>query len=246
MPACCPYCHSRDCHDVWCLSAAVVVTGVCVLVLLLQVAASVEELSSVFVGSCSKFRVELLPQPAGAGPDSSTADAAAADAPAAPAGSAGPLAGVVAAAPAAPRPGRPTPVSATPAPPKTLMYFDGCTLPLGCTVLLRGAPAAELTKVKRVVKFGVLAAYHLSLEVNFLAEELALSTAALASSGMRSHSRHLSSHPAQLLTTLRPMLSEKERPQAYDAFTGQPLPLDYITACYGSLWMCQCASICCP
>jgi 1-phosphatidylinositol-3-phosphate 5-kinase len=63
------------------------------------------------------------------------------------------------------------------------MYFDGCALPLGCTVLLRGASAAELTKLKRVVKFGVLAAYHLSLEVNFLSEELALTTAALAAPG---------------------------------------------------------------
>jgi hypothetical protein len=63
------------------------------------------------------------------------------------------------------------------------MYFDGCALPLGCTVLLRGASAAELTKVKRVVKFGVLAAYHLNLEVTFLAEELTLTTAALASRG---------------------------------------------------------------
>jgi 1-phosphatidylinositol-3-phosphate 5-kinase len=63
------------------------------------------------------------------------------------------------------------------------MCFDGCALPLGCTVLLRGGSAAELTKVKRVVKFGVLAAYHLNLEVNFLSEELALSTAALASPG---------------------------------------------------------------
>lgn len=147
--------------------------------MLLQVAASVEELSSVFVGSCSKFRVVLMPQAAGA--DSSSSDAAAADTATA---SAGPLAAAAAAAPAAPRPGRPTPVSATPAPPKTLMYFDGCALPLGCTVLLRGASAAELTKVKRVVKFGVLAAYHLNLEVNFLSEELALSTAALASPGV--------------------------------------------------------------
>lgn len=129
-----------------------------------------------FVGSCSKFRVELMPQPVG--PDV----AAAAFADAAADTSAG-LMAAAAAAPAAPRPGRPTPVSATPAPPKTLMYFDGCALPLGCTVLLRGASAAELTKLKRVVKFGVLAAYHLSLEVNFLSEELALTTAALAAPG---------------------------------------------------------------
>jgi hypothetical protein len=78
---------------------------------------------------------------------------------------------------------KPAPVSATPAPAKTLMLFDGCPLPLGCTVLLWGASAAELTKLKRVVRFGVLAAYHQGLECSFLAEELALATAALATTG---------------------------------------------------------------
>lgn len=154
-----------------------------VLALLLQVASSVEELSSVFVGSCSKFKVELLPQPAGSASDSTSAASSAADAAAATDTPA--LTTAALAAASGPRPGcaRPTPVSATPAPPKTLMYFDGCALPLGCTVLLRGASAAELTKVKRMVKFGVLAAYHLNLEVTFLAEELTLTTAALASRG---------------------------------------------------------------
>jgi 1-phosphatidylinositol-3-phosphate 5-kinase len=63
------------------------------------------------------------------------------------------------------------------------MMFDGCPLPLGCTVLLWGASAAELTKLKRIVRFGVLAAYHQGLECSFLAEELALATAALATPG---------------------------------------------------------------
>eukprot|EP00775_Hariotina_reticulata_P003720 gene3720-3982_t len=53
-------------------------------------------------------------------------------------------------------------------------------------MLLWGASASELTKLKRVVKFGVLAVYHLSLENTFLAEELALATAALASAGVAS------------------------------------------------------------
>lgn len=87
--------------------------------------------------------------------------------------------------PGGPKPGgaKPVPVSVVPAPPKTLMVFDGCRMPLGCTVLLWGASASELTKLKRVVKFGVLAAYHLSLENTFLAEELALATTSLASAG---------------------------------------------------------------
>ncbi|XP_051114161.1 1-phosphatidylinositol-3-phosphate 5-kinase FAB1B-like isoform X2 [Andrographis paniculata] len=54
---------------------------------------------------------------------------------------------------------------------KTLMYFEGCPKPLGCTILLRGADGDELKKVKRVVQYGVFAAYHLALETSFLADE---------------------------------------------------------------------------
>jgi hypothetical protein len=63
------------------------------------------------------------------------------------------------------------------------MLFQGCPQPLGCTVLLYGASADQLVRVKRVAKFAVLAAYHLALEGSFLAEELALATAALATEG---------------------------------------------------------------
>ncbi|KAI5055795.1 hypothetical protein GOP47_0029658 [Adiantum capillus-veneris] len=54
---------------------------------------------------------------------------------------------------------------------KTLMFFDGCPRPLGCTVLLRGANGDELKKVKRVVQFAVFAAYQLALETSFLVDE---------------------------------------------------------------------------
>ncbi|KAI3684120.1 hypothetical protein L6452_33339 [Arctium lappa] len=54
---------------------------------------------------------------------------------------------------------------------KTLMYFEGCPKPFGCTVLLRGASGDELKKVKHVVQYGVFAAYHLALETSFLADE---------------------------------------------------------------------------
>ncbi|KAJ6847495.1 1-phosphatidylinositol-3-phosphate 5-kinase FAB1B-like isoform X1 [Iris pallida] len=54
---------------------------------------------------------------------------------------------------------------------KTLMFFEGCPKPLGCTVLLRGANSDELKKVKHVVQYGVFAAYHLALETSFLADE---------------------------------------------------------------------------
>ncbi|MCD7472584.1 hypothetical protein HAX54_013857 [Datura stramonium] len=54
---------------------------------------------------------------------------------------------------------------------KTLMYFEGCPKPLGCTVLLRGANEDELKKVKRVFQYSIFAAYHLALETSFLADE---------------------------------------------------------------------------
>ncbi|KAI5336634.1 hypothetical protein L3X38_015902 [Prunus dulcis] len=54
---------------------------------------------------------------------------------------------------------------------KTLMYFEGCPKPLGCTILLRGANGDELKKVKHVVQYGIFAAYHLGLETSFLADE---------------------------------------------------------------------------
>ncbi|CAI9114500.1 OLC1v1015238C1 [Oldenlandia corymbosa var. corymbosa] len=54
---------------------------------------------------------------------------------------------------------------------KTLMYFEGCPKPLGCTILLKGASEDELKKVKHVVQYGVFAAYHVALETSFLADE---------------------------------------------------------------------------
>lgn len=56
---------------------------------------------------------------------------------------------------------------------KTLMLFEGCTKPLGCTILLKGASGDELKKVKFVVQYAVFAAYHLALETSFLADERA-------------------------------------------------------------------------
>ncbi|KAK9101643.1 hypothetical protein Scep_025073 [Stephania cephalantha] len=54
---------------------------------------------------------------------------------------------------------------------KTLMFFEGCPKPLGCTILLKGANGEELKKVKHVIQYGVFAAYHLALETSFLADE---------------------------------------------------------------------------
>ncbi|KAL6846595.1 hypothetical protein ACP4OV_024043 [Aristida adscensionis] len=54
---------------------------------------------------------------------------------------------------------------------KNLMYFEGCLKRLGCTILLRGTCREELKKIKRAVQLAVFAAYHLSLETSFLADE---------------------------------------------------------------------------
>lgn len=57
---------------------------------------------------------------------------------------------------------------------KTLMFFEGCSSPhLGCTVLLRGAPVAELSKLKRVTKWLIYALYNWRLEHSFLMDEFA-------------------------------------------------------------------------
>ncbi|CAL5037942.1 unnamed protein product [Urochloa decumbens] len=54
---------------------------------------------------------------------------------------------------------------------KTLMFFDGCPRRLGCTILLRGKSYEELKRVKLAVQFALFAAYHLSLETSYLADE---------------------------------------------------------------------------
>ncbi|XP_023772502.1 putative 1-phosphatidylinositol-3-phosphate 5-kinase FAB1C [Lactuca sativa] len=56
-------------------------------------------------------------------------------------------------------------------PQKTLMFFEGCPRRLGCTVLLKGSSREELKKLKHVVQYAIFAAYHLSLETSFLADE---------------------------------------------------------------------------
>lgn len=54
---------------------------------------------------------------------------------------------------------------------KTMMFFEGCAKPLGCTVLLKGGSMDELKRIKHVVQYGIFAAYHLALETSFLADE---------------------------------------------------------------------------
>jgi hypothetical protein len=134
-----------------------------------QVVPSVEELAEGVTGVCSQFRIETLPL-VPAGP---TAAAAASAAPAAPSATAAPGQ-------------QPASASAVAPTARTLMVFDGCPRPLGCTVLLHGPDADELTRVKRAAKLAVLAAYHCGLEGALLSEQLVLGTAALAPPGLTS------------------------------------------------------------
>ncbi|ODM96587.1 1-phosphatidylinositol 3-phosphate 5-kinase [Orchesella cincta] len=50
---------------------------------------------------------------------------------------------------------------------KTLMFFDGCAMHLGCTVLLRGGTTAELMKVKKIISLMMFVAYNWRLERSF-------------------------------------------------------------------------------
>ncbi|XP_049874369.1 putative 1-phosphatidylinositol 3-phosphate 5-kinase [Pectinophora gossypiella] len=54
---------------------------------------------------------------------------------------------------------------------KTLMVLEGCAEPqFGCCILLRGASQQELVRVKKVVKFMLLACYNWKLEKAFLGD----------------------------------------------------------------------------
>ncbi|EOA39484.1 hypothetical protein CARUB_v10008090mg [Capsella rubella] len=55
-------------------------------------------------------------------------------------------------------------------PTKTLMFLEGCPTRLGCTILLKGYHSDRLKKVKEVVQYSFILAYHLMLEASFLAD----------------------------------------------------------------------------
>lgn len=57
---------------------------------------------------------------------------------------------------------------------KTLMFFEGCAFPhKGSTVIIRGAPRKELTKIKRVTGFMIYILYNWKLESALLINEQA-------------------------------------------------------------------------
>ena len=49
----------------------------------------------------------------------------------------------------------------------TYAYLEGCPPELGCTLILRGADRNTLVEIKRIIKFSVMLAYHLRLEVAY-------------------------------------------------------------------------------
>ncbi|KAK1403650.1 1-phosphatidylinositol-3-phosphate 5-kinase [Heracleum sosnowskyi] len=56
-------------------------------------------------------------------------------------------------------------------PSKTLMFLSGCPSRQGCTILLKGTNSEELKKIKLVVQYAVLVAYHSILETAFLLDQ---------------------------------------------------------------------------
>uniref|UniRef100_A0A0D9WBK8 1-phosphatidylinositol-3-phosphate 5-kinase n=1 Tax=Leersia perrieri TaxID=77586 RepID=A0A0D9WBK8_9ORYZ len=54
---------------------------------------------------------------------------------------------------------------------KTLVFLEGFSDPLGCTILLRGASTEELKKIKQVLHYTIFAAYHLVVETSFFEDQ---------------------------------------------------------------------------
>jgi hypothetical protein len=51
---------------------------------------------------------------------------------------------------------------------KTLLYLDGCPYKAGCSIILKGSSMTTLMILKKIMTFGVYAAYHHKLECKFL------------------------------------------------------------------------------
>ncbi|GLU16427.1 hypothetical protein SLE2022_328620 [Rubroshorea leprosula] len=59
-------------------------------------------------------------------------------------------------------------------PSKTLMFLEGLPTHLGCTILLKGSHSDELKRIKSLVQYTVIRAYHLILETSFLFDQRAM------------------------------------------------------------------------
>ncbi|XMA11774.1 hypothetical protein WAI453_004565 [Rhynchosporium graminicola] len=72
---------------------------------------------------------------------------------------------------------------------KTYIYLSGCPKELGCTIALRGANMATLSKMKRITEFMVYVVYNLKLETCLMRDEFVLIPSVAENSGSLSPSR---------------------------------------------------------
>jgi 1-phosphatidylinositol-3-phosphate 5-kinase len=72
---------------------------------------------------------------------------------------------------------------------KTYIYLSGCPKELGCTIALRGANMAILSKMKRITEFMVYVVYNLKLETCLMRDEFVLIPSVTETSGSISPSR---------------------------------------------------------
>jgi len=56
----------------------------------------------------------------------------------------------------------------------TYAYLEGCPSELGCTIVLRGASRETLAAVKEIIRFSIVIAYHLRLEVAYYNDRSAM------------------------------------------------------------------------
>ncbi|PMD33709.1 1-phosphatidylinositol-3-phosphate 5-kinase-like protein FAB1 [Hyaloscypha variabilis F] len=80
---------------------------------------------------------------------------------------------------------------------KTYIYLSGCPKDLGCTIALRGANMATLSKMKRITEFMVYVVYNLKLETCLMRDEFVLIPSVAENSDSLSPSRQQSSHAIQ-------------------------------------------------
>ena len=55
----------------------------------------------------------------------------------------------------------------------TYAYFQGCPAERGCSIRLRGENRTVLREIKRIIKFSIVVAYHLRLEVSYYCDRQA-------------------------------------------------------------------------
>ncbi|PBP22169.1 phosphatidylinositol-4-phosphate 5-Kinase [Diplocarpon rosae] len=73
---------------------------------------------------------------------------------------------------------------------KTYIYLSGCPKELGCTIALRGANIATLSRMKKITEFMVYVVYNLKLETCLMRDEFVLIPSVTENSGSISPNRH--------------------------------------------------------